>query len=284
MNKNKNQSNYKDVWDFTENPQEIQFDSKKAHADFLSKITVSKTQETPKTKVLSLRNFAVAAAAIFIGLVSFFVLSKNDLVNLSSNALATEYILPDNSKVIVYPNSSLSFNKTEFSKSRQVNLTGKALFDVTKSGQKFNITQGDVNIEVLGTTFIVSPSEVKVLEGTVNVSTPKGQKKVTTREKINIGSDVLTVEPANFSKEILSSETMSYDNEPIGKVISDIEVKFDVTILNPKKIELSNCSITATNLSKSSLEECLKVLNSAAGLNLSQDAKGSFSISSLSCN
>jgi transmembrane sensor len=284
MNINEKQEDFKDVWDFTEKPAEIQFDAKKAHANFLTRIEATETSIPSSTKVFNLRTYVAAAAAIFIGLVSFFILSKNDLVNLNSNDLTTEYILPDNSKVILYPNSNITYDKSNFVNSRQVQLSGKALFDVTKSGKKFNITQGDVNIVVLGTTFIVSPTEVKVLEGAVKVLTPKGEKTVTTREKVNLNSNDLTIEPATFINEVLSSKSMSYDNEPIGKVLSDLEVKFDVSISNPKKINIATCSITATNLSKSSFEECLKVLNSVAGLELSSEVKGSYAISSISCN
>jgi transmembrane sensor len=287
---NKNQNNYQDVWDFTENPSEIQFDGKKAYADFLTKIDSTESTNvvvpitSSKSRIFNLRNLVSAIAAIFIGVVSFFVLSKNDLVNINSNDITTEYILPDNSKVILYPNSTLTYDKSTFTSAREVKLSGKALFDVTKSGSKFSISQGNVNVVVLGTTFIVSPDEVKVLEGAVQVSTPNGQKTVNTREKIKLNSNELTIEPATFINEVLSTKSMSYDNEPIGKVLSDLEGKFDVSISNPKKINISTCSITATNLSNSSFEECLRVLKSVAGLELSSIDNKVYSISSIRCN
>lgn len=87
----------------------------------------------------------------------------------------TMVVLPDNSKVWLNGDSRLKYN-TDFSDSRNVELTGEALFQVTKKPHNlFTVKAKDLKIEVYGTTFNVLSydddivSEVALVEGSVGL-------------------------------------------------------------------------------------------------------------------
>jgi transmembrane sensor len=287
--KHSNDSEWKDIWRFSDDVEPIRVDSEKAYSDFLSKVKPTSISEVPvlkgnKFKIAPFRYWISAAAAVFLGVIATLFFSNNDIVNLSATNVATSYTLPDGSRVNLYPGASLEFDKSKFEVNRNVTLIGKALFDVAKRPQTFTITQDDVKISVLGTTFIVSPSEVKVLEGNVKITTSKGTINVSNREKVELKKSNLIIQPSTFSDEIISTESMIYDNEPLPRVISDLESQYKITITNPKKVDINSCLITSTNLSKDNLNECLNILKSVVGLQLSSTSHSTYSISSISCN
>ena len=83
----------------------------------------------------------------------------------------TMVLLPDSSQVWLNGNSKLRY-KTNFKKSRYVELTGEGMFKVTKSPRNlFTVKSKDLKVEVYGTTFNVksypedNQSEVALVEG-----------------------------------------------------------------------------------------------------------------------
>lgn len=87
----------------------------------------------------------------------------------------TMVVLPDNSKVWLNGDSRIKYN-ADFSESRNVELSGEALFEVVKNrGNLFTVKSKDIRIEVYGTTFNVQSydndivSEIALAEGRVGV-------------------------------------------------------------------------------------------------------------------
>lgn len=87
----------------------------------------------------------------------------------------TMVVLPDNSKVWLNGDSHLKYN-TDFSDSRNVELSGEALFEVTKDpGKLFAVKSKDLRVEVYGTTFNIQSydedvvSEIALVEGSVGL-------------------------------------------------------------------------------------------------------------------
>lgn len=85
----------------------------------------------------------------------------------------TMVVLPDNSKVWLNGASRIKYN-TDFSDARNVELSGEALFEVTKNPHNlFTVKSKDLRIEVYGTTFNVQSynddfvSEIALVEGSV---------------------------------------------------------------------------------------------------------------------
>ena len=87
-------------------------------------------------------------------------------------AQQTTIDLPDTSTVSLNSNSILTYNKNNWSKTREVNLQGEAFFKVAK-GQKFDVITTDGIVSVLGTQFNVKQREaffeVTCYEGLVGV-------------------------------------------------------------------------------------------------------------------
>jgi transmembrane sensor len=124
----------------------------------------------------------VAASILLIG---FGVGGSYLLQNLNSANSFTEVyspyghktmvVLPDNSEVWLNGDSRIKYS-TDFSNSRNVELSGEALFKVTKNPRNlFTVKSKDLRIEVYGTTFNVQSydddviSEIALVEGSVGL-------------------------------------------------------------------------------------------------------------------
>jgi hypothetical protein len=167
-------------------------------------------------------------------------------------------------------------------KSRDVKLDGKALFEVEKSLSPFTVQFNGSSVSVLGTTFLVSPHEVKVLEGRVKLAINNSEKIISDRQQIILDDESLAVTEASFESEIYNPE-MSYDNEPLSRVLSDIEAKFKITFLNQSNLKLTSCKITSLDMNKSSLSEILALLENTTGLQAKKLDNTTYNLSSVSC-
>ncbi|MDR1668238.1 MAG: FecR family protein [Bacteroidales bacterium] len=85
-------------------------------------------------------------------------------------------ILPDSSTVWLGTNSEIRYPLSFATNNRMVELTGKAYFDVRKTGQAFTVHSQNIRVEVTGTAFeIEAPDEKSItltlVSGAVNVQT-----------------------------------------------------------------------------------------------------------------
>jgi len=95
-----------------------------------------------------------------------------------SDGPKTQFLLPDNSKVLLSPGSHLKFPE-QFGKLREVILTGEGYFDIIQLENKpFIVRISTLNIQVTGSRFTVSaiPSDsvfiVALKEGMLTLSVP----------------------------------------------------------------------------------------------------------------
>lgn len=109
----------------------------------------------PTRSLKPLRYAAVATVALFLS----FGLAAS-LYTKSVETLTTEksFLLPDNSKVVLHANSSLSYKPILWEISRKTKLDGEAYFEV-KSGSKFEVVSEKAKTVVLGTKFLVTARE-----------------------------------------------------------------------------------------------------------------------------
>ncbi|WP_276373840.1 FecR domain-containing protein [Chryseolinea sp. H1M3-3] len=127
---------------------------------------------------------SVAAAALLIGISSFFWPRTPTMVEYRTAFGETKSItLPDSSTVMLNSNSLLKLHSQwEASAVREVWLDGEAFFSVVhkKNNQPFLVkTSEDVNIEVLGTTFnVYHRDETKIMlnSGQIQLSLPTVQE------------------------------------------------------------------------------------------------------------
>ncbi len=143
------------------------------------------------TKRISNKNFQVGFTQIMLGIAASVLLIalgvgggmffQNKQVNKSFTEVYSPYghktmvLLPDSSKVWLNGNSSIKY-KTDFTDVRNVQLTGEALFKVTKNPRKlFTVKTKNLQLEVYGTTFNIKSypedinSEVALAEGSIGL-------------------------------------------------------------------------------------------------------------------
>lgn len=112
-----------------------------------------------------------------------YQLTGNDNNNILYNTMQTPHgcmyqlTLPDGSRVWLNAASSIRYPTAFAADSRQVEVTGEAFFDIVKDDRKpFTVTAGQLNVQVLGTSFNVTayPDETTIrttlVQGAVNVS------------------------------------------------------------------------------------------------------------------
>jgi len=134
--------------------------------------TPVRTLEAPKQKRSSMR--MAASIVILLGLASFAYLRFFNVSTFTTTAGESMAIqLPDGSHVTLNGNSSLSYNNWYWEDGREVEMSGQALFEVTKKGP-FHVAFDKGSVDVLGTQFEIlsygSSKSVKCFEGKVRVS------------------------------------------------------------------------------------------------------------------
>lgn len=161
---------------------------------------------------------------------------ETNVVNYANNgAVKSEIVLPDGSKVSLYPDSRLAFSD---GKERKAKLEGKAFFDVKKdNGRPFGVETENLTVKVLGTSFLVdgtSGSEAGVFVKTGRVEVASGKEKViiTANEKaelkdgkLNVG---IIVEPEIFFGD--GDMFVVLKDVSVAKAVVEIEKKTGIRI------------------------------------------------------
>lgn len=205
--------------------------------DELKALVFSKIQNAKPSKQISIHYLRVAAAAIL-----FLMLSTSLGIQYSKWEIKTKNsqkysgLLPDKSMVILNSQSKLSFQPVNWKNKRVIHLNGEAFFNV-KKGETFNVKTTNGQVEVLGTSFNVysraEELDVKCYSGRVKV------KGVNTSVILNpfqqsrfiAGEKIIHKELNKASKACWSTGSYYYQNEPLQKVINELERQFDVRIV-----------------------------------------------------
>lgn len=235
--------------------------------------------ETPETPVVSIRKnwWYAAAASVVVIIAAIWILQlPGDPMKISSGKGSVMTTLADGSVVTLNKQSSFTYYPDEFagrSGSREVRLKGEAYYEVAHNPERpFVVTTHDVQVEVLGTKFLVKtipdkPTEVLVTEGRVRVTVlMSGESYIlTAKEQISAKVDAnLKVEPSDVNKLYWKTGVIEFPGTPLNEVISVLEKEFDVKI-SVENEELFNCNITVT-LKKQSIETIMMVIDTTLGL------------------
>lgn len=152
---------YRQMWEGTAGVVQLQkFDTSEAWKKVDSKL------DKRNVRTRQLKNLFLVVSGMAASLLIF--LSLNFFTNLFSTSEATlslsttygsrsEVVLPDGSLVKLNAGSSLEYHYDKLQKTRKVNFSGEAFFDIAKSRQPFVIHTADgLNVNVLGTKFNLS--------------------------------------------------------------------------------------------------------------------------------
>ena len=183
--------------------------------------------------------FKVAAAIILFfigGLSSWYFLQDHEVQYtqvFSPYGHKTKVVLPDRSVVWLNGNSSLKY-ETDFKDSRQVEVSGEALFQVTKDpGNVFCLRSGDVRVEVYGTRFNFKHypedqhTELALLEGSVGFF---NQNKLLTKmvpgEVVNLDQRTNSFKVDRENLDLIvswSTDELVIENQSFGEVLKYLE-------------------------------------------------------------
>ncbi|MBK7789316.1 MAG: FecR domain-containing protein [Saprospiraceae bacterium] len=279
---------------------DLSFDGAKAFQRFKSAVAAQSevntvapivaTKTEAKTRNLFIRYASAIAAVLVLGFFAMRWMGNPGQITINSGSTAMVASLPDGSYVKLASNSSLTYNEKTFAASRKVILSGSGIFKVEKTGSGFEVLAGELHVSVLGTTFLVTHDnnvkEVKVMEGRVAVKAADSNKiEITDKEGVSLNNGKLEkIEEVDFSTLSWSDPEMVYNNEPLSKVISDIESKFSVKISIKGNNSIEKCPFTSRSLKNNTLEEILSIIEATFSAKIVKKAVGEYQLSGLSCS
>ena len=221
-----------------------------------------------------------------------------------NNTTQTQTIrLPDQSVVMLTPNSRLSYAQNFGEQNRDVYLQGEATFDVTHNARKpFLVHANEIVTKVLGTRFMI---RAFAAEAHVRVQVQQGQVSVYANAPANTTVSpkgvlllpnqqvVFTRKTEQFDKKLVDaprllttltvrqrSAPFTYSETPIAQVIDELQVAYGVSIRYNKEALLT-CQLTAS-LANESFAQKLEIICRTIGAT-SESIDGQIVISGGSC-
>ena len=222
------------LYEQTESLTGPELDSETMLATILATDKASTTNQynktTGKSKLIPLWMKLTAAASILLIAGLFLLSPKDNMITLQGKEGFAE-VLPDGTRIEINASSTITYDKEKFKKERTVSMTGIALFEVEK-GSPFKVNSNNGNIEVLGTSFLVSDIE-EIFQVYCNHGKVKVQSKYSKGEATLEANEFFTTYKQGGSVLIKKNFT-KLKNIPLHTAIREIENRFDV------KIELKN--------------------------------------------
>ncbi len=149
-------------------------------------------------------------------------------------------ILPDNSKVWLNSNSSLTYATAFSGNERIVELTGEGYFEIAKDAQHpFVVKSGRSNVRVLGTHFNISAypdetlSEVTLAEGAVMLTVGKHSTKIKPgqRASFNQHDDMIALREVDVDEAIdWKNGYFQFDNASMERVMHKVKHWYNIDI------------------------------------------------------
>ena len=218
-------------------------------------------------KIKQLNWIRYAAAAAILLLIGFWVLKPSFSTESQFKTKFAEQKmveLPDRSTVNLNVDSELKFDKKSWTENRSVSLDGEAFFSVEK-GESFVVNSSIGSVEVLGTSFNVLNRdgyfEVICLSGKVKVSINDQvmEEIITPNESIYYNQRTKVFEKrlvAKAARKLWMDGSIYFVEKPMEYVFSELERKFDVTIIDKKQDGLFQGKISMNSLDSAIYDVC----------------------------
>ena len=204
----------------------------------------------------------------YYDLTSTAKLSLVETKNLTNKSLTVN--LPDKSKIILQPKSSISYPK-EFNatKEREVYLSGEAFFCVTKNKERpFYVYANELVTKVLGTSFVIrafenaQQVEVEVKTGKVSVFTRNSKESedapavsnetiITPNQKIlysrakELIQKFLVDSPEILVSANAAPPVSNFQDAPVSEIFKNIEESYGIDIVYDQET-FGDCLLTAS--------------------------------------
>lgn len=199
----------------------------------------NKNEDKSRKINFSLKYQLSAAASIIILIGAFYLFNFNkQIICITQLGEMKEFILPDQSKVILNTDSKLTYKKSFWRNSRKVCLTGEAGFKI-KKGSLFTVNTNKGNVRVLGTSFNVfarnNDFKVSCFTGKVQVQLNENSNSVILTQGLEsqLKNNQLS-HPERFNISRVGKWQKGefyYSCEKIENVFREIERQFKVKII-----------------------------------------------------
>lgn len=295
-----NLATYKDmveIWNLTSGytPPKLDIDVPKALEAQLDRIS-RESQEFQKAeaKVVKLNplQWIKRIAAVLLVVLSVSLVFNYNIGEVSHTAgNEIKFVqLSDGSNIWLDHNSSVVLNDSYGASNRNVELNGRAFFDVERNENlPFKVTANDIKIEVLGTSFSVNSidnsSSVAVNSGRVEVKTSNHTKVIGVGQKVKSTSTGKLEESKISTKETFkwTNEELSFNDAPLSQVLADLSNHFDITFYYNGDIDLDACPFTSGSLQSTPIEDVIEILALTYDINIEKLTKSEINLSNIRC-
>ena len=173
--------------------------------------TISKDINPKRERIylLPVVKYAASFTLIIVSAIFFIYFTSGKVEYHTAYGEVLDIQLPDSSRVTLNANSSIRYNKRDFSNARKLQLQGEAFFRVKKlDNQEFIVQTDGMNVEVLGTQF-----NVKSRHNATNVVLSEGIVKINMKE-INNELTLIPGEMVEYNKDqrIFDKKVVKTDN------------------------------------------------------------------------
>ena len=239
-------------------------------------------------RLYPVRTFAAAAAVVLLCLsvwAAYLYMQPVSIQTVTTLAETRTILLPDGTSVTLNHYSSLSYPKQFKSDNREVELSGEAYFEVSKSKKHPFIVQTEtIDVQVLGTHFNVDAypdnPDVKttLLTGSVAVSNKNNSvhmvlkpNEVAIYNKVEQKLTRKVLENAGDEVSWRHGEFI-FDDLPLQEIARELSNSFGTTIHSADST-LRNYRVTARFRNGEDLETILSVLHNAGYFNYSRNTQ-----------
>ena len=293
---------YSTLWKMSENyePQDFNPDFESAlssHLDLIQKESVvtppaqkvaviKSLTQTNTPSIFSIKRLSSIAAIFVLGIAALFLFNNSSTTISSENGIRFAS-LEDGSKIWLEEGSSIVYKDGFGVDHRNVALTGKVFFDVSRNENlPFNIQEKDLNITVLGTSFTVDGNTdiVSVNTGKVSVKSISDNVVLIKNQEAQLLNSKLNTTAVEGNTALWRNSSLSFDDSPLSQVVADINM------FHNDKLELENnslnteCTFTSGGLSSESLDNIIEILKKSYDLDVSPSENGKMKLSITNCN
>lgn len=246
---------FKEVWDLTafSLPEQVDveaaLDAVSAKIDAIEEQPVAKIVEMPWLRMNYKLVSGLAAAVIVALFLGFLVKPWGGTVSMASSEWSAEtpYLLPDGSSVTFKGDAEIAYAKQYGKTERSVDFEGIGYFDVVKNAEKpFVVHCGNVDVEVLGTTFLLDATK-NASRLTVDLYT--GKVRMTIVDKKDNVLESIELQPGergvfDFTEntlrtlsypqvkqeELATDHVLDFNDVELATIVETLEYIFDIEI------------------------------------------------------
>ncbi len=238
---------------------------------------LDKAIDTPETGPNKNQTWFRIAAALILAISATLVILQ--FTNRSHEIIANELIehqLPDRSSITLKEGSMISFRSDFNEEKREILFDGEGFFDITRDQKPFIISTGELNIQVLGTSFNVNSLhdrvEVVLVEGKVSmqasgtaIALQPGEKGIFDKQTERL----FKVYNDNPNFQSWRTKVFSFDNTPLSEVVNLINAAYAQTVFI-QQTTAGNCPVTA-NFEQLPFDQVVQILSSILDLEPKKD-------------